>query len=126
VKELKTQPVMKFIENYRSDWKNHVLWIPHSRIPSQILHYQQKRIKTFGETLQALVWDHNRPLGLRHGKLMMMYFIYFVRYVSKFSSLELLVVFLCFKFWMLLCNPYILWFVIITFSWTQKRLKTAG
>jgi hypothetical protein len=25
VKELKTQPVMKFIENYRSDWKNHVL-----------------------------------------------------------------------------------------------------
>jgi hypothetical protein len=33
---------MEFIVNYRSNWKNHVLWMPHSRIPFLSLHYQPK------------------------------------------------------------------------------------
>jgi hypothetical protein len=43
----------------------------HSRIPFHS-SLSTKQMKIFGKTLQTPVRDHNRPLGLRHGRLMMM------------------------------------------------------
>jgi hypothetical protein len=34
IKELITQPATEFIENYRANWKNHILHRHHLRIPS--------------------------------------------------------------------------------------------
>jgi hypothetical protein len=42
------QSIMEFIKNYRCDWKNGVLQMPHSRIPFQILHYQPKGQRFLG------------------------------------------------------------------------------
>jgi hypothetical protein len=42
MKELNTELVMNFIQTYRANWKCHVLRMPHSIIPFQILHYQPK------------------------------------------------------------------------------------
>jgi hypothetical protein len=41
--QLNTQPIMKFKENYRSNWKNHVFQMPHSKIPFQILSVNKKQ-----------------------------------------------------------------------------------
>jgi hypothetical protein len=40
IKELITQPVTEIIENYRANWKNHVLQRHHLRISPQILNYK--------------------------------------------------------------------------------------
>jgi len=40
MKELNTQLIMGFVENYTSNWKNHFLHMPCLKILSQILHYQ--------------------------------------------------------------------------------------
>jgi hypothetical protein len=39
-KELNTQAIMEFTENYSYNWKNHILRMPRSRAPFQILRYQ--------------------------------------------------------------------------------------
>jgi hypothetical protein len=52
VKELDTQPVMEFRENYRADCRNYILPIP----PSVVAYNSQllvKWTKIFGEMLQT-------------------------------------------------------------------------
>jgi hypothetical protein len=63
MKEFNTQPIMKFIENYRSNWKPTLFECssPESRFKFSV---PTKRIKIFGENLQTLARDCNRPLGL--------------------------------------------------------------
>jgi hypothetical protein len=40
--ELYTQTIVELVENYGSNWKNHDLRMPLSRIVFQILRYQPK------------------------------------------------------------------------------------
>jgi len=47
MKETGTQPIMEFTENYKSNWKSHVLRIPRSRIPFWILRYRPKGLRTY-------------------------------------------------------------------------------
>jgi hypothetical protein len=71
MKELNTQPDMVFVENYRSDWKDHVLRMPRPRIPPEILRYELKR-RFLGRLFKS--WDKTVTglLGLRRGGLMVM------------------------------------------------------
>jgi hypothetical protein len=71
IKEINTQPITKFWENYSSNWKIHVRRIFRSSIPFQILSSQPKGRRSL-KRLQRLARDGSRPLGLRYGRLMMM------------------------------------------------------
>jgi hypothetical protein len=48
MKDLNTQPVMEFIDNYRYNWKTHVLRVPHSSIPFILVSYQPKGRRSLG------------------------------------------------------------------------------
>jgi hypothetical protein len=55
---------MEFRERHRSNWGTHALRMPRSRVPFQILRYQQKD-KDIREDFSNDGTDSNRPLGLR-------------------------------------------------------------
>jgi hypothetical protein len=52
MKELNTEQIMNFIPTYRANWKCHILRMPHSRIPSQMLYYQSKGKRFTGRTFK--------------------------------------------------------------------------
>jgi hypothetical protein len=53
IKELNTHPIMELTENYRSNWKNHILGMAYSRIPFKILCYQQKVQRYLGRPFKC-------------------------------------------------------------------------
>jgi hypothetical protein len=40
LENLKVEPVSKFIQNYRANWKDHSERIDSNRIPNKVLHYR--------------------------------------------------------------------------------------
>jgi hypothetical protein len=74
MKELNMQSVMEFVENYRAIWKIMLFECP-TQVSHSIFSLTNQTCLIFGDTLQQmLAWDCNRPLGLRHGRLMMVKF----------------------------------------------------
>jgi len=61
MKELNTQPVTEFMENYRSYLETNVLRMPRSRIHTQFLRYQSKGQTSLGsrQTLHEIVIGHH-------------------------------------------------------------------
>jgi len=47
MKELNIQPIMEFIDNYRHNWKTHVLRVPHS-FPFKIIRFQPEERGSLG------------------------------------------------------------------------------
>jgi hypothetical protein len=39
-KNLKVEPISKFIQNYRANWKEHIEGMDSSRIPNNLLNYR--------------------------------------------------------------------------------------
>jgi hypothetical protein len=62
---------MEFIENCRANWGNYVLQMPCSRIQSRFFVCNQMDEGLWGNPTNAGM-DHNRPLGLRFRRLMVM------------------------------------------------------
>jgi hypothetical protein len=66
MKDLNTQPITAFKENYRSNWnlslKNP---IPNAPLPTE-------KTKIFGKTLQRVTRAPNRPQGLKRLRLLLM------------------------------------------------------
>jgi hypothetical protein len=58
---------MEFIENYKYEWKK--IFELKLKIPISDPPLQRKECGLW-ETLKAVEWDLNRPLGLRHGEMM--------------------------------------------------------
>jgi hypothetical protein len=73
-KKSNTEPIMQLIENYRTNWKNHVLQMPCHKA----FHFLFSVAKWVGDDLwgePSSVLQYvtvNRPLGLIYGRLMMM------------------------------------------------------
>jgi hypothetical protein len=58
LKNLEVEPVSKFIQNYRANWKNHIERTDSNRIPNNILNYRPhgkgslgRRLKRWSETV---------------------------------------------------------------------------
>jgi hypothetical protein len=56
-KELNTEPVRNFRQTYRANWKCHILQMPHSRIPFQMLLYRSKQKRSTGRTFKQ--WNES-------------------------------------------------------------------
>ena len=52
MKELKIDPLLEKIQNYRQNWRSHVLRMPASRIPRQILNYRPQGRRLLGRPMK--------------------------------------------------------------------------
>jgi hypothetical protein len=52
LKNLKVEPVSKFIKNYRDNWKNHIKRMDSSRIPNNLLNYRPRGKRSLGRPLK--------------------------------------------------------------------------
>jgi hypothetical protein len=62
MKELNTQAVMEFIENYRSNCKNNAFLLPLSRT---LFHYETKWRRSLGRAFTRMARDGNRLKMMR-------------------------------------------------------------
>jgi hypothetical protein len=51
-KNLKVEPVLKFIQNYRANWKEHIERMDSSRIPNNLLNYRPHGKGSLGRPLK--------------------------------------------------------------------------
>jgi hypothetical protein len=65
VKELNTQAIIELIENYLSNWKNHIPCYVPVKNPILLSPLPTGRTTMFGKNFQTLAKDCNKPLGLR-------------------------------------------------------------
>jgi hypothetical protein len=52
LKNLKVEPVFKFIQNYRANWKEHFERMDSSRIPNNLLNYRPHGKRSLGRPLK--------------------------------------------------------------------------
>jgi hypothetical protein len=52
LKNLKIEPVSKFIQNYRANWKNPIERMDSSRIPNNLLNYRPHGKRSIGRPLK--------------------------------------------------------------------------
>jgi hypothetical protein len=52
LKNLKVEPVYKFIQNYRANWKDHIEIINSNRIPNNLLNYRPHGKRSLGRSLK--------------------------------------------------------------------------
>jgi hypothetical protein len=52
LKNLKVEPVSKFIQNYRANWKDHTERMDPNRIPNNLLNYRQHGKRSLGRPLK--------------------------------------------------------------------------
>jgi hypothetical protein len=52
LKNLKVEPVSKFIQNYRANWKNHIERTDSNRIPNNLLNYRPHGKRSLGRPLK--------------------------------------------------------------------------
>jgi hypothetical protein len=57
LKNLKVEPISKFIQNYRTNWKEHIERIDSNRIPNNILKYKPHGKRSLGRLLK--LWSEN-------------------------------------------------------------------
>jgi hypothetical protein len=54
LKNLKVEPVSKFIQNYRVNWKNHIERMDCNRIPNNLLNYRPHGTRSLGRLLKKM------------------------------------------------------------------------
>jgi hypothetical protein len=52
LKNLKIEPVSKFLQNYRANWKEHIERMESSRIPNNLLNYRRHGKRSLGRPLK--------------------------------------------------------------------------
>jgi hypothetical protein len=52
LRNLKVEPISKFIQNYRANWKEHVEGMDSSRIPNNLLNYRPHGKSSLGRPLK--------------------------------------------------------------------------
>jgi hypothetical protein len=52
LKNLKGEPIFKFIQNYRANWKEHIERMDSSRIPNNLLKYRPHGKRSQGRPLK--------------------------------------------------------------------------
>jgi hypothetical protein len=52
LKNLKVEPIFKFTQNYRANWKKHIERMDSSRIPDSLLNYRPHRKRSLGNLLK--------------------------------------------------------------------------
>jgi hypothetical protein len=52
LKNLKVEPVSRFIQNYHANWKDHIQRIDYNRVPNKFLHYRPHG-KSLGKPLKS-------------------------------------------------------------------------
>jgi hypothetical protein len=57
LKNLKVEPISKFIQNYRANWKEHIERMNSSRIPNNLLNYRPHGSRSLGRPLKR--WREN-------------------------------------------------------------------